>query len=36
MSYGLSGFLKVVSIVSTSIPQFDRRGWQAAHEARVV
>ena len=35
-SLRLSADLKVVSIFSTSWPQFESRGWQPAHEARVV
>ena len=35
-SWRLSGERNVVSIVSTSSPQFDSRGWQPAQEARVV
>jgi len=32
---GLWVDLKVVSMVSTSRPQFDKRGWQLEQEARV-
>ena len=31
----LSGLLNVVSIFSTSSPQFDNRGWQLAQDWRV-
>ena len=35
MLCGLSRERNVVSIVSTMMPQFDRRGWHTAHEALV-